>query len=224
LTFPWKASYFVSMNNSILRRSFPHKYYYAAFVIIGINILIYLINRVAPLSRAYLALNPVLVIKEKYIWQVVTYMFAHGGISHILFNMLGLFFFGVQVEKQMGSSEFLLFYLLTGTLAGVFSLIVYWMSGMYQVWLLGASGGVFAVLLAFATLFPHARIYVFGIIPIRAPVLVLIYTGIELVSQIFSTRSGVAHMTHLAGFAFAYFYFLIRFGINPIKVFFNSFR
>lgn len=212
------------MNNSPLRRQFAHRYYYAAFVIIGLNILIYLINRIAPISRMYLAMNPVLVVKEKYIWQVVTYMFAHGGISHILFNMLGLFFFGVQVEKQMGSSEFLLFYLLTGTLAGIFSLIVYWASGMYQIWLLGASGGVFAVLLAFATLFPHARIFVFGIIPIRAPVLVLIYTGIELISQVTATNSGVAHMTHLAGFGFAFLYFLIRFRTNPIKVFIDSFR
>lgn len=219
-----KASYFVGMNNSLLRKPFPHRYYYAAFVIIGINILVFLINNLAPITRAYLALNPVLVVKEKYIWQVLTYMFSHAGISHILFNMLGLFFFGVQVEKHMGSSEFLLFYLLTGTLAGIFSLLVYWFTGMYQVWLLGASGGVFAVLLAFATIFPHARIYVFGIIPIRAPILVLIYTGIELISQVFSTRSGVAHMTHLAGFAFAYLYFLIRYGVNPIKVFFDSFR
>lgn len=208
----------------MLRKTLPYSYSYAAFIIIGINVLIFLINSIAPSTRMFLAMNPILVVKRHFYWQVVTYMFAHGNLSHILFNMIGLFFFGVQVEKQMGSKEFLLFYFLTGTVAGIFSLAVYWFGGTPQVWLLGASGAVFAVLLAFATLFPHARIFVFGILPIRAPILVLIYTGIELMSQIFATRSRVAHLTHLAGFAVAYLYFLIRQQINPIKVFFGNNR
>jgi membrane associated rhomboid family serine protease len=208
----------------MLRKALPYRYYYASFVMIGINVLIFLITRIAPQSLRFLAMNPLMVVQGRYIWQVFTYMFAHASISHVLFNMIGLFFFGVQVEKQMGSSEFLLFYFLTGTLAGIFSLIIYWISGSLQVWLLGASGAIFAVLLAFATLFPQARIFVFGIIPIRAPILVLIYTGIEIISQIFATRSRVAHLTHLAGFAFAFLYFLIRQGINPIKVFFERYR
>ncbi len=202
----------------------PYRYYYAAFVMIGINVFIFLITRIAPRTLVYLAMNPALVLQRGFIWQTFTYMFAHANIMHVLFNMLGLFFFGVQIEKQMGSSEFLLYYLLTGFLSGLFSLIVYRLGGRMNVYLLGASGAVFAVLLAFATLFPHARIFVFGIIPIRAPILVLIYTGIELMSQIFSTRSTVAHLTHLAGFAFGFLYFLLRQKINPIKVFFNSFR
>jgi membrane associated rhomboid family serine protease len=78
---------------------------------------------------------------------------------------------------------------------------------------------VFAVLMAFATYFPHAQIYLMGIFPIRAPVLVIGYTAIELFSQIFSVQSGVAHLTHLAGFAFAFLYFVIRLGVNPIDSF-----
>jgi membrane associated rhomboid family serine protease len=119
----------------------------------------------------------------------------------------------------MGSSEFTLFYLVTGVGAGVFSFIVYMLTGMYGVILLGASGAVFAVLLAFATYFPHAQIYLMGIFPIRAPVLVIGYTAIELFSQVFSVQSGVAHLTHLAGFAFAFLYFVIRLGVNPIDSF-----
>ncbi|MFP4564727.1 MAG: rhomboid family intramembrane serine protease [Spirochaetia bacterium] len=211
-------------NNSILRRRFTYKYYNAAFILIGINVLIFIISSISPVSRAFLSMNPVLVTRQGYIWQVFTYMFAHANLSHILFNMLGLFFFGVQIERHMGSSEFLLYYLGTGTLAGLFSLVVYLLTGQYQVWLLGASGAIFAVLLAFATYFPQARIFLFGIIPIRAPVLVIGYTLIELFSQFFSARSGVAHLTHLAGFGFGYLYFLIREGINPIKVFMDSSR
>jgi membrane associated rhomboid family serine protease len=156
-------------------------------------------------------------------WQLITYMFVHANFSHILFNMLGLFFFGVQVERRMGSSEFLLFYLLTGFMAGLFSLLVFYLTGSVII-LLGASGAVFAVLLAFATFFPDANIYIFGLIPVRAPLLVTGYAVIELVSQFLSVRSGVAHLTHLAGFGFAFLYFLIRFEINPIKVFIQSSR
>lgn len=207
------------MNNSLVTRPFTYRFYNAAFAIIVVNVLIFLINMAMPGTRAYLALNPVLFVGRKFYWQIVTYMFTHAGFSHILFNMLALFFFGVQVERKMGSHEFLLFYFISGIGAGAFSLLVYWFTGAFQVWLLGASGAIFAVLLAFATYFPDSRIYIMGIFPMKATHLVLIYTGIELFSQIFSVRSGVAHLTHLAGFGFAFFYFVVRLGINPVKVF-----
>ncbi|MEW5816328.1 MAG: rhomboid family intramembrane serine protease [Spirochaetota bacterium] len=212
------------MNQSLLKKQFSYKYYNAAIAIIIVNVALFLINSVSPQTRAFTALNPILVVKYKYIWQVVTYMFTHASITHILFNMLGLFFFGTQVERRMGSHEFLLFYLVSGFIAGLFSLAVYWFTGAYQVWLLGASGAVYAVLLAFATYFPGAIIYIFGFFPVRAPILVIGYAAIELFSQFFSLRSGVAHLTHLAGFGIALLYFLIRVGINPIKVFFGNSR
>jgi membrane associated rhomboid family serine protease len=80
---------------------------------------------------------------------------------------------------------------------------------------MGASGAVFAVELAYAALFPEAVILVWGILPLRAPLLVLGYTGIELFSMFFGIRANVAHATHLAGFAFGWLYFLLRFGVNP---------
>jgi len=162
---------------------------------------------------------PSLIIQKFYIWQFVTYMFTHGGFSHILFNMLGLFFFGMQVERRIGSYEFLLFYLLTGVLAGILSFVIYYLTGSYNVILLGASGSIFAILFAFAVYFPNAQIYIMGIFPIRAPLLVIGYTVLELFSQVTSARTGVAHLTHLAGFAFAYLYFIIRLRINPIDSF-----
>jgi membrane associated rhomboid family serine protease len=145
-------------------------------------------------------------------------MFVHASPSHIFFNMFGLFIFGVQVEQRMGSREFLLFYLLTGTLAGAFSFVFLLLTGSYWTILLGASGAIFAVELAFACFFPNTLIYIWGILPLRAPVMVLGYTGLELFFSITGYRSGTAHFTHLAGFAFAWLYFLVRYGQNPWKL------
>jgi membrane associated rhomboid family serine protease len=202
----------------------PFRQFNVALILIGVNVLIFIVNQLVPQSLTVMAMNPYYVLGESFWWQIVSYMFVHGGLTHILFNMLGLFFFGTQVEQRMGSYEFLLFYMFTGVLAGLFSLGFYAATGNYMVFLVGASGAVFGVLLAFATFFPEAMIYVFGIIPIRAPILVLGYTAIELFSQFSGAGGNVAHFTHLAGFAFAYLYFLLRLRVNPIRVFLDTYR
>ncbi len=204
----------------IWRRPLPYTQNNMTFIIIGINMMVFFLTSMNSQLATYIAMNPILTVARGFWWQPFTYMFAHSGISHLLFNMLGLFFFGTQVEHELGSWEFLLFYMLTGILAGFFSLAVYWYTGTYMVFLLGASGAVFAVLLAFATIYPNAQVYVFGLIPMRAAVLVTLYTFIEIFSQI-RGGSNVAHMTHLAGFGFAYLYFLLRVGVNPGKRFFR---
>ncbi len=204
------------MNDTILQKRFRYSYSNVTLYIIIINAAVFLLTYMNRDLLVYLSMVPGLILEKHYYWQFVTYMFAHSNFNHILFNMLGLFFFGTQVERRMGSKEFLLFYLSTGFLAGLFSFFFYWATGGYGVFLLGASGAVYAVLLAFAAYYPQARIFIFGLIPIRAPILVVLYTAIELFSQITSVRSGVAHLTHLAGFAFAFLYLLIRLRINPI--------
>jgi len=161
-----------------------------------------------------MSMVPALVM-HGWVWSFVTYMFMHGGFSHIFFNMLGLFIFGIQVERQMGSKEFLLYYFVTGILAGVFSFLVYYLTGNYVVYLMGASGALFAVELAFAIFFPDSILYIWGILPLRAPVMVLGFTALELFFSITGRNSGVAHLTHLAGFAIGWLYFQIRFGVNP---------
>ena len=164
-----------------------------------------------------LAMMPYAVIKNGAVWTFITYMFMHGGVTHIFFNMFGLFIFGTSVERQLGSWEFLLFYLITGALAGVFSFFVYYSTGNFLVSLVGASGALYAVQLAYAVCFPNAVLHIWGILPIRAPVMVLVFTALSLFF-VFSGRGGnVAHLTHLAGFAFAWLYFMIRFGVNPWK-------
>lgn len=200
---------------NVIRRPFRYSYGNAVLVLIGINLLVFLAQSAFPGATSYLALNPIAVIQGGAFWQLLTYMFAHGSFSHLFWNMLALFLFGTQVERHVGTKEFVLYYLVTGVLAGAFSFLVYVVTGADYVYLLGASGALFAVQLAYATFFPTSVIYIWGILPLRAPTMVLVFTGIELFSSVFGFRSGVAHLTHLAGFGFAWLYFLVRFGANP---------
>jgi membrane associated rhomboid family serine protease len=205
--------------NSIVRRPFRYAFRNLSIWLIAANVLVFALEYLFPQVGTYMAMTPILVLSGAF-WQPLTYMFAHANLTHLLVNMLGLLFFGTAVEKEMGSKEFILYYLLTGLLAGLFSFAAYLFTGGAAISLLGASGAVFAVLLAFATLEPRAQILIWGIIPVRAPIMVIGYTLIELFSQIFASRSSVAHLTHLAGFGFGWLYFLARFGVNPWRRFF----
>ncbi len=149
-----------------------------------INVLVYLVtSMVYPRLTYYIAMIPSLVLRG-YLWQPFTYMFVHGGFSHLLFNMLSLFIFGSMVERRIGSKEFLLFYLLTGLFSGIISFFSYYLAGT-NVILVGASGAIYGVLLMFAVFYPYSVIFVFGLIPIRAPILVILYALIELSSHVF---------------------------------------
>jgi len=214
------ALYFMCMNKkNILNRRFKNNSYTnVTLKLVIINALIYLLTSyVYPKSVYYLAMIPSFVLGG-YIWQPFTYMFVHGGFSHLLFNMLSLYLFGTMVEQRVGSREFLLFYLLTGLFSGIISFISYLLAGT-NVILVGASGAIYGVMLMFAVFYPYARVFVFGLIPLRAPMLVILYTGIELYSQVFSRGGNIAHLTHLSGLLFAYLYCVIRMKINPIDVF-----
>jgi membrane associated rhomboid family serine protease len=204
---------------NIIRKPFRYRNDGAVYWLIGINIIIFALGqllgrRFQYMLYEYLSMIPAAVLHGR-IWTLATYMFMHGGLMHILFNMLGLFVFGTQVERYMGSREFLLFYLVTGTMAGLFSFLAYWLIGDVFTSLVGASGALFAVELAYAVFFPNSILYLWGILPLRAPVMVLGFTALELVFSVTGLKSGVAHFTHLAGFAFAWLYFRIRFGIYP---------
>jgi membrane associated rhomboid family serine protease len=99
-----------------LRRPFRYTFHNCAFLLICVNVAVYSLLYFAPNLTPVLALNPRYFIRGRMYWQVVTYMFVHRGLSHLLFNMIGLFFFGLSVERSIGSREFLLFYLLSGVL------------------------------------------------------------------------------------------------------------
>ncbi len=212
------------MNNPpFFRRPFKYVNFHATIYLILINAIVYLLCNFFPNLVYYLSLNVVYVIRYKMLWQFVTYMFVHAGARHLLLNMLGLFFFGFGVERAIGSKEFLLFYFVTGTLSAVLSFVLYYFTGNYLVFLMGASGAVYAVLFAYAVCYPRSIIYLWWVIPIPAPVMVLIFAIIEVVSGFFSS-SNVAHFTHLFGFLIALLYFIIRMGVNPLKIWKNTYK
>ena len=201
--------------NSIINRKFRYTYSNSAVALIAVNCIVYLVTYMLfPALTYYLAMIPSAVLYGHYYWQFVTYMFVHGGIWHLFSNMLGLFIFGSAVERSVGTREFLLFYFLTGTLSGIASFFVYILTGTNAI-LLGASGALYALMLLFSVIYPRAVILVFGMLPVRAPVLVLLYFAIELFSQMGNYGGSVAHMTHLFGLVFAFFYCLVRLRIKP---------
>lgn len=160
----------------------------------------------------YLGLRPILVLEKFYLWQPFTYMFLHGGFLHIFLNMYALLIFGIPVEQAWGSRRFLLYYVFTGTGAGITILVINTLLGgvNYITPTIGASGAVFGLLLAFGMLFPDAEILIFFIIPMRAKFLVVLYGGIELYSLIASSgQSPVSHAGHLGGILFGLIFFLI---------------
>lgn len=203
--------------NLFFRKPFEYKFFNASLWIIAINVFVFILTSLYPQLKTYLSLNVVLIVRHKMYWQFLTYMFTHANISHLIFNMFGILFFGVNLEKAIGSKEFVLFYLVCGVLCGVLSFTGYYFTGGYRIFLLGASGAVYAILFAYAVVFPRSIIYIWGLLPIPAPILVLIYTVIEIFSQVFSS-SNVAHLTHLFGFLIAWIYFVVRMGIHPIKI------
>lgn len=211
---------------NILHKKFSYSFNYVTLIIVAVNVVAFILTgsgRNANFQYIF-GLQPILFVKAHYYWQLLTYMFMHGSWSHLLGNMIGLLFFGLYIERQLGSKEFLLFYLLCGILCGAASLAIYLVADLHQILLVGASGAVYAVLLLFAVIFPRATVFIMGIVPAPAPLLVAIYAGIAVFEQVFGMNQGVAHMTHLSGFAAAWIYCLVRYGVNPIKVWKNALR
>lgn len=156
----------------------------------------------------WFALSP--IGENFYPWQLVTYMFLHGGFGHLFFNMLALWMFGMEMENLWGSKRFLVFYLICGIGGGISNLIIAPLVSP-GVPTLGASGAVFGVLTAFGLLFPERPIYLYFLLPIRAKFFVAGYIILELIYGVSGTASGVAHFAHLGG---ALVGFLMMLGIS----------
>jgi membrane associated rhomboid family serine protease len=162
------------------------------------NVLIFFVQQTVPGVTSLLEFWPALPLVLMRPWTLVTYMFLHGGFTHILFNMLGLYFFGPRVEQRIGSSHFFALYMISGITGGLLSFY------NPNVPIIGASGAIFGVLLAYARFWPRDQIFIWGIIPVEVRWLVLIYTVISLMGW----GSGVAHFAHLGGFLGAFLYLL----------------
>lgn len=134
-----------------------------------------------------------------YPWQLVSYMFMHGNLSHIFFNLIALWMFGLPLEQRWGTSRFLIYYFITGIGAGLLQLLV------SNSIIIGASGGVYGILLAFGMTYPDKYIYMlFPPIPMKAKYFVVLFGVIELVSGLGGLSSGIAHFAHLGGMVFGF--------------------
>jgi membrane associated rhomboid family serine protease len=133
-------------------------------------------------------------------WQLITYSFLHGSMAHIFFNMLALYMFGGEIERLFGSRFYALYYFACVVTAAVTHLIITAWMGAAPVPMVGASGGIYGLLLAFGIYFPHRRVMLlFPPIPMPARVFVFGFAALELVLGITQTAAGVAHFAHLGG-------------------------
>jgi membrane associated rhomboid family serine protease len=133
-------------------------------------------------------------------WQVVSYSFLHGSFEHLFFNMLGLWMFGSELEQVWGQKRYVQFYT-ASVLAAALTQMVFTALVPTLVPTIGASGGLYGLLLAFAMIFPNRIILLFFVIPMKAKWLVLLYGVLELYQGVYIMNSGVAHFAHLGGMA-----------------------
>ncbi len=163
------------------------------------NVVVYILQLARPVLTDTFAFIPVLVLERP--WTLVTYMFLHDatGFSHILFNMLGLLFFGPQLEVELGGKRFLWLYVISGLMGALLSFVSPFTA------IIGASGAVYGVMMGFAYFWPRAKIYVWGVFPVEARIMVILMTVLSLVGG-FGGGDNIAHFAHLGGFLGGFLY------------------
>ena len=178
-------------------------------VLIGVNVALFLATTLMPSLQIQLGLVPMWVLRDKRVWQLVTYMFVHAGLFHILFNMLALWMFGTELERIWGTRFFLKFYFITGIGAACLTVLMSLLpfsaaQQLYASDIVGASGAVYGLLLAYALYFPDRPIYLY-VFPVKARTFVLIAGAIALYASL-TESGGIANATHLGGLLVAYVY------------------
>lgn len=183
---------------------------FAIKVLLGVNVGVFLADWLlgSGLGLTYLpatlGLKPA-AVSSLQVWRLATYMFLHAGVVHLLFNMLALWMFGSELERIWGTRYFLKYYFLTGIGAGVLTVVVSWflLPSLYSATIIGASGAIYGLLLAYGLYFPNRPIYLYMVFPIPAKYFVLIMGAIAFYSSL-SDNSGVANATHLGGIIVGY--------------------
>jgi len=174
------------------------------------NVVAFVATLVVPAITLAFGLRPADIFGKLHVWQPITYMFLHAGIFHILFNMLALWMFGVELERMWGSRFFVQYYFVCGVGAALTTVLLSFLPGsfgqqLYYSLTIGASGAVYGVLLAYALYFPSRPIYMYFVFPIPAKYFVAIIGAISLLSSM-SAGGGIAHTTHLGGLVAGYLY------------------
>jgi membrane associated rhomboid family serine protease len=178
--------------------------------LLAANVAVFVLQAFVPAITIWLGLMPSAVVGGFAVWQLVTYMFVHAGIFHLLFNMLALWLFGTELERIWGTRYFLKFYFVVGVGAAILTVLVSLLpagfaSALYRSIVVGASGAIYGLLLAYAVYFPNRPIYMYFLFPIPAKYFVMIIGVIAFYSSLGST-GGVANATHLGGLLVGYLY------------------
>ena len=166
-------------------------------------------------------LVPRAVLQEYRLWQTFTYLFLHGGWIHILFNMLVLWMFGKDLERDWGKNEFLIFYFVCGIGSGLITVLANINSPIVIV---GASGSIYGVLVAYGFTYPNRTVYLYGIFPLKVKYVVLGFGIIAFVASLSITQSKVSHVTHLAGMIIGIIYILFNFRWKNIRLWYTKIR
>jgi membrane associated rhomboid family serine protease len=159
-------------------------------------------------------------LRKGFVWQVFTFQFLHGGLFHLLFNLLGVWFFGRVVEHRLGTRGFLQLYFLAGIAGGLFQVSYDWITRTpLEISVVGASAGVLALLAAFALLEPNAQILIMFVLPVRARYILWAELAISAFFVIVPTSPGIAHAAHLGGILTAIAY--MRWDASRVTVSWN---
>ena len=180
-------------------------------MIVWANVGAFVMRWLAPDLDIFFGLTPAAVFGRLWIWQPVTYLFLHGSFSHILFNMLALWMFGVELERLWGTEAFVKYYFVTGlgAAAAVLIMALLPISGadlMYAIPTIGASGAIYGVLLAFALHYPDRPIYMYFLFPVPAKYFVMIIGAFVFMSSMSNAGGGISHSAHLGGLVVGYLY------------------
>ena len=183
----------------------------AVKALLVLNVALFLLRFVVPDIELLLGLQPAAVFGKFALWQPISYMFMHGGIGHILFNMLSLWMIGVELERTWGTKYFAQFYFTAGVGAGITQIVLGLVPSpiadqFYYQSTIGASGAIFGLLLAYAMYFPHRTIYMYLLFPLQARYFVMVLGAITLLLAVSGEGRGVAHTAHLGGLAAGYLY------------------
>ena len=168
------------------------------------NTAVFLIQTFADYRLTFIfGLVPRLVWQDFYIWQLFTYQFLHGGLFHLLFNMLALWMFGGDLERRWGSVFFLKYYFVSAVGGGLLNTLL---MPNQMAPSIGASGGIYGILLAYGLIYPDQIVYFYFLFPIKMKHFVWIIGAITFYSSITAGQSGIAHLAHLGGMLFGYLY------------------
>ncbi len=166
-------------------------------------------------------LVPRVLLQEYRLWQSFTYLFLHGGWIHILFNMFVLWMFGKDLEIDWGKKEFLIFYFVCGIGSGFITVFA---SMNSFIPIVGASGAIYGVLVAYGFTYPNRMVYLYGVFPLRVKYVVLGFGVITFIASLSSTQSQVSHITHLSGMIIGALYIVFNFRWKNIRLWYIKMR